>query len=240
LMQMLALTAMERPDSLEATPIRDEKVQVLRAVRPLQLADIVVGQYVAPANDSAGRKSYREEDGVATDSRTPTYAAAVLRVNNSRWKGVPFVVECGKALDETLAEICIRFREVPQNIFAKDMPVLPPNELVIRVQPDEAIFYRIVNKSPGLKMRLEATDLNLRYRTAFNGVIPEAYESLLLDVVAGERGLFIRADELAAAWDIFDGVLYELDSSTTAPEPYSQGTRGPSSVAELLRRHDVS
>ena len=236
LMQMLALTAMEQPDRLAATPIRDEKVQVLRAVRPLELDDLVIGQYVAPTGDGAGRKSYRAETGVAPDSRTPTYAAAVLRVNNSRWKGVPFVVECGKALDEQLAEICIQFHAVPRNIFACELPELPANELVIRVQPDEAIFFRVVNKVPGLKMRLEATELNLRYRTAFAGVIPEAYESLLLDVVAGERSLFIRADELAAAWDIFDRVLHEIEDRQIVPEPYSQGSRGPAGIARLNQR----
>ena len=233
LMQMLALLAMEQPDSLAAAPIRDEKVQVLRAVRPVELEDLVLGQYVAPVGDIAGRKSYRNETGVAPDSRTPTYAAVVLHVNNSRWKGVPFVVECGKALDEQLAEICIQFYDVPHNIFAGE---LPANELVIRVQPDEAIFLRVVNKVPGLKMRLEATELNLQYRTAFAGVIPEAYESLLLDVVAGERSLFIRADELASAWDIFDPVLHEIDNRQIMPELYPQGSRGPAGIARLSRR----
>ena len=193
-------------------------MQVLRAVRPLDLDDLVLGQYVASAGNIDGRKSYRQENGVAPDSRTPTYASAVLRVNNSRWKGVPFVIECGKALDEQLAEICIQFHDVPHNIFSGELLELPANELVIRIQPDEAIFVRVVNKVPGLKMRLEATELNLRYRTAFAGVIPEAYESLLLDVVAGERSLFIRADELAASWDVFDRVLREIDDLQVTPE----------------------
>ncbi len=236
LMQMLALIAMEQPDSLAAMPIRDEKVQVLRAVRPLDLDDLVLGQYVASAGNIDGRKSYRQENGVAPDSRTPTYASAVLRVNNSRWKGVPFVIECGKALDEQLAEICIQFHDVPHNIFSGELLELPANELVIRIQPDEAIFVRVVNKVPGLKMRLEATELNLRYRTAFAGVIPEAYESLLLDVVAGERSLFIRADELAASWDVFDRVLHEIDDRQVTPESYQQGSRGPDGIARLNQK----
>ncbi|MEI8064251.1 MAG: glucose-6-phosphate dehydrogenase [Verrucomicrobiota bacterium] len=236
LMQMLALIAMEQPDSLAAMPIRDEKVQVLRAVRPLDLDDLVLGQYVASAGNIDGRKSYRQENGVAPDSRTPTYASAVLRVNNSRWKGVPFVIECGKALDEQLAEICIQFHDVPHNIFSGELLELPANELVIRIQPDEAIFVRVVNKVPGLKMRLEATELNLRYRTAFAGVIPEAYESLLLDVVAGERSLFIRADELAASWDVFDRVLHEIDDLQVTPESYQQGSRGPDGIARLNQK----
>ena len=236
LMQMLALTAMERPDSLAATPVRDEKVQVLRAVRPVELTDISLGQYVASVGDIAGRKSYRDETGVAPGSRTPTYAAAVLRVNNSRWKGVPFIVECGKALDEQLAEICIRFHDVPRNIFDH---AVPANELVIRIQPDEAIFLRVVNKVPGLKMHLEATELNLRYRTAFAGVIPEAYESLLLDVLAGERSLFIRADELAASWDIFDQALHQIDKQKIEPAAYMQGSRGPAGIPRWLEQQGV-
>jgi len=159
-----------------------------------------------------------------------------LHVNNSRWKGVPFIVECGKAVDEQLAEICIQFHDVPHNIFSREVPELPANELVIRVQPDEAIFLRVVNKAPGLKMRLEATELNLRYRTAFAGVIPEAYESLLLDVVAGERSLFIRADELAASWDIFDQVLHEIDDRQIVPEPYPHSSQGPAGNVRLNRK----
>jgi glucose-6-phosphate 1-dehydrogenase len=230
LMQMLALTAMEEPDRLDATAVRDEKAQVLNAVRPLQVNDIVLGQYAG----------YRNEPGVPANSKTPTYAAAVLTVNNARWKGVPFIVECGKALDEHVAQICIRFRDAARNIFHKQLPVLPANELVIRVQPDEAIFLRVVNKVPGLQMKLEPTELNLRYRTAFTGVIPEAYESLLLDVLAGERGLFIRADELAASWDIFDAVLHATDAGKIEPEPYPTGTSGPPGVKPLLARHGIA
>ena len=240
LLQMLALTAMECPDSLSATAIRDEKVQLLRAVRPLRLDQLVLGQYAAPAGGADARRAYRQEPGVPPGSRTPTFAAAALRVNNSRWKGVPFIVTCGKALDEQLAEIRVRFREVPENIFAKDLPCLPPNELVIRVQPDEAIFFRIVNKVPGLKLRVEPTQLHLRYRSAFTGVIPEAYESLLLDVVEGERSLFIRADELAAAWDVVDAVLHEIDQQKVEPELYPYGSPGPAGVAQLLAQHGLT
>jgi len=225
LLQMLALTAMEAPDQLDATAVRDEKTHVLRAVRPLAPENLVLGQYAG----------YRAEPGVPPDSLTPTYAAAVLAVNNARWKGVPFFLEAGKALDAQTAAIVIRFRETGHNIFAHQLPRLPANELVIRVQPDEAIFLRIVNKVPGLQMKLEPTELNLRYRTAFAGVIPEAYESLLLDVLAGERGLFIRADELAASWDIFDDVLHR----PVVPTLYAPGSPGPDGVRQLLARHGL-
>ncbi|MCX6996796.1 MAG: glucose-6-phosphate dehydrogenase [Kiritimatiellaeota bacterium] len=239
LMQMLALTAMEPPVAFAAQAIRNEKVRVLRAIPPLRPEDLVLGQYAAAARGAGGRPAYRAEPGVPPDSRTATYAAAVLRVENERWRGVPFFVECGKALDGQLAAIHLRFRDVPSNIFDQTAPGLPPNELIIRVQPDEGIFYRIVNKVPGLNLRLEPTELNLRYRTAFPGVIPEAYESLLLDVIKGDKSLFIRGDELAAAWDIFDAVLPAVDARPAVPELYPYGSRGPAGRAQLAARHGL-
>ena len=173
-------------------------------------------------------------------SRTPTYAAAVLNVDNERWRGVPFLVECGKALDVKLAEIRLRFRDDAANLFGSAaVPSLPPNELIIRVQPDEAILLRINNKVPGLGAKLAPTELNLRYRAAFNTVIPEAYESLLLDVVKGDKSLFIRADELAASWDVLDGALHELDAQLREPEFYPYGSRGPLALADLAQKHGL-
>ncbi|TAN38028.1 MAG: glucose-6-phosphate dehydrogenase [Verrucomicrobia bacterium] len=239
ILQMLALTAMGRPDKLDAHHVRDEKVHVLRAIQPLAPEDLVVGQYAAAEQGAGGRPAYRGEPGVPPTSRTPTYAAAVLRVKNDRWRGVPFLVECGKALNGTLAEIRLRFRDEVGNLFHPGTPTLSPNELVIRVQPDEAIFLRINNKVPGLGMKLAPTELNLRYRAAFAGVIPEAYESLLLDVVKGDKSLFIRADELAASWDVFDHVLHDLETHPREPEFYAYGSRGPRSVAHLAERHGI-
>ena len=126
------------------------------------------------------------------------------------------------------------------NLFHPTAPCLPPNELVIRVQPDEAIFLRINNKVPGLGTKLAPTELNLRYRAAFTGVIPEAYESLLLDVVKGDKSLFIRADELAASWDVVDHVLHELDAQRREPELYPYGSHGPHSLAQLAQRHGIA
>jgi glucose-6-phosphate 1-dehydrogenase len=240
LLQMLALTAMGRPDQLDAHHVRDEKVQVLRAILPLAPEDLVIGQYTAAARGAGGRPAYRAERGVPVDSRTPTYAAAVLRVQNERWRGVPFLMECGKALDTALAEIRLRFRDGLPNLFCPGGPCLPPNELVIRVQPDEAIFLRVINKVPGLGTKLAPTELNLRYRAAFAGVIPEAYESLLLDVVKGDKSLFIRADELAASWDVFDRVLHALEAHPREPEFYAYGSHGPRGVAHLAQRHGLT
>ena len=240
LLQMLALTAMERPAVLDARHIRDEKVRVLQAVPPLALEDLVTGQYVAAERGAGGRPAYRAEPGVPADSRTPTYAAAVVRVENERWHGVPFLIECGKALDTKLAEIRLRFRDGAAGLFRHGAAHLPPNELVIRVQPDEAIYLRINNKVPGLGTKLAPTELNLRYRAAFTGVIPEAYESLLLDVIKGDKSLFIRADELEASWDVVDAALHELEARGSELEFYPYGSHGPRSLADLAARHGIT
>jgi glucose-6-phosphate 1-dehydrogenase len=240
LLQMLALTAMEPPLHLDAGHIRDEKVRVLKAIAPLAIEDLVVGQYAAAEHGVGGRPAYRAEHGVPADSRTETYGAAILKIANDRWRGVPFFVECGKALDTKLAEIRLRFHDNAVKIFGAKAPHLPPNELVIRVQPDEAIFLRINTKVPGLETKFAPTELNLRYRAAFDGVIPEAYESLLLDVIKGDKALFIRADELAASWDVLDGALHELAGHEKDPEFYPYGGTGPRGRAKLLTRHDLA
>lgn len=224
LVQILALTAMERPMDTGAEHVRDAKVQVLKSIPPLTLKDVVLGQY----------HSYREEESVAKDSRTPTYAEAVLRINNERWRGVPFMVSAGKGMDARVNEVRIRFQEAAENIFCESPRCLPSNELVIRVQPDEAIYLRVVNKVPGLEMELKETELNLRYALAFPQKIPDAYECLLLDVIHGDKSLFIRSDELAAAWDIFTPVLHEIEEKSIKPEPYRFGTPRPAAVSKPL------
>lgn len=240
LLQILALIAMECPARLDALAVQDEKVRVLRAIPPLQLNDIVVGQY---GEATAGRKphtAYRKEKYVSPDSLTPTYAAAVLEIRNERWTGVPFFLRAGKGMDSRLTEIRVRFHDIPRNLFRDAGDCLKTNELVIRVQPDEAIFFRIVNKVPGVKMALAETDLDLRYSSAFEGVIPDAYEYLLLDVLEGDRSLFIRRDELAAAWDVFTPVLHRLERERVAPAPYGFGSRGPDEADALARRAGVA
>ena len=240
LLQMLALTAMEPPRQLDANHIRDEKVRVLKAVAPVALEDLVTGQYAAAEHGVGGRPAYRAEPGVPATSRTETYGAAVLKIENDRWRGVPFFVDCGTALDGKLAEIRLRFHENAVKIFGVKDPHLPPNEIVIRVQPDEAIFLRIITKVPGLETKFAPKDLNLRYRAEFDGVIPEAYESLLLDVIKGDKSLFIRADELAASWDVLDGALHEIAATKREPEPYAYGSAGPRGRNKLLTRHGLA
>jgi len=181
-------------------------------------------------------RSYTEEQGVPPDSITPTFAAAVLRVENERWAGVPFLLSAGKGLDGRMTEIRVLFRPLPANLFrgASDCP--EPNEFVIRVQPDESIVLRIVNKVPGSGMKLAERSLDLRYSEAFSETIPDAYENLLLQVLRGDRSLFIRGDELAAAWDIFTPVLGEMERHHVPPETYEFGSAGPAGAGFLAGR----
>jgi len=238
LLQILALVAMEHPVDLDAMHVRDEKVKVLRGIAPVRLEDIVVGQYARGMYKNRPYPAYREEKGIPPDSITPTFAATVLKIDNHRWAGVPFLIRAGKGLDERKAEICIRFQPIAGNLF-RENGNLSPNELIVRVQPDEAIYCTIMNKAPGLDAKLVQTALNLRYEAAFSAKIPDAYECLLLDVICGDKSLFIRWDELAAAWDIFTPVLRELDEQKVQPVMYPFGSAGPAAAYDLARRHGI-
>ncbi len=233
LLQILALLAMERPVAYTSTAVRDAKVALLKSVSPLSLDRLAIGQYGASL--SGRQPAYVTAPNVPPDSLTPTYAAAVLQIHNSRWEGVPFLIEAGKALDKKINEVRIRFREIPASLFGKTGAALEPNELIMRIQPDEAIVLKIMNKMPGLGLDLSPTELNLRYQAAFSTLIPEAYECLLLDVIKGDRSLFIRADELEAAWDIFTPVLHQLEDKRVIPEIYPYGS-GTTRQGEMLAR----
>jgi glucose-6-phosphate 1-dehydrogenase len=237
LLQILTLVAMEQPSALDAQRIRDEKVKVLSSIPPVRLEDLVLGQYTEGEFQGEHHCAYRDEQGVAPDSTMPTYCAVKLRVNNRRWDGVPFYITAGKALDEHHTLIRIQFRNVPANLFSRDIEELPPNQLVIRVQPDEAIFFKIVNKTPGLTSKLVESQLNLRYQAAFDAIIPDAYESLLLEVIKGDKSLFIREDVLRAAWDIWTPVLHELNERRIEPKPYPFGSAGPKCAGKLVEAH---
>lgn len=229
LIQILALVAMEPPARLDAASLASAKVAALRGVVPLALSDVVLGQYQAGEVNGQPLPAYVDDPTVPHDSRTPTFASARLRVQNARWDGVPFVVTAGKGLDARMTEIRIWFRPVPGNMFCRDGgSICPePNQLVIRVQPDEAIYLSLTHKVPGVGLRLVARNLDLQYKAAFSEAIPDAYESLLLDVVRGDRSLFIRHDELQAAWDIFTPLLHTIDRERIVPWPYAFGSRGP-------------
>ncbi|XP_027334336.1 glucose-6-phosphate 1-dehydrogenase, chloroplastic-like isoform X2 [Abrus precatorius] len=241
LLQILALFAMETPVSLDAEDIRNEKVKVLRSMRPLQLENVVVGQYKGHSKGGKSYPGYTDDPTVPNGSLTPTFAAAALFIDNARWDGVPFLMKAGKALHTKRAEIRVQFRHVPGNLYKRNFGTdldKATNELVLRVQPDEAIYLKINNKVPGLGMRLDRSDLNLLFRARYPREIPDAYERLLLDAIEGERRLFIRSDELDAAWALFTPLLKEIENKI-APELYPFGSRGPVGAHYLAAKHNV-
>ncbi|XP_031492872.1 glucose-6-phosphate 1-dehydrogenase, chloroplastic-like isoform X2 [Nymphaea colorata] len=230
LLQILAIFAMEPPVSLDAEDIRNEKVKVLRSIRQLQLDDVVIGQYKSHKRGGKVYPAYTDDPTVPKNSLTATFAAAALFIDNARWDGVPFLMKAGKALHSRRAEIRVQFRHVPGSLYKRNFGAdidRTTNELVIRVQPDEAIYLKINNKVPGLSMRLDRSNLNLHYAARYQGEIPDAYERLLLDAIEGERRLFIRSDELDAAWSIFSPLLKDLEEKRITPELYPYGSRGP-------------
>ncbi|KAL9453843.1 hypothetical protein AB3S75_009451 [Citrus x aurantiifolia] len=242
LLQILALFAMETPVSLDAEDIRNEKVKVLRSMQPLLLENVIVGQYKGHNKGSKSYPAYTDDPTVPKGSLTPTFAAAALFLNNARWDGVPFLMKAGKALHTKRAEIRVQFRHVPGNLYKRNFGTdldKATNELVLRLQPDEAIYLKINNKVPGLGMRLDRSDLNLLYRSRYPTEIPDAYERLVLDAVEGERRLFIRSDELDAAWALFTPLLKELEEKKIVPELYPYGSRGPVGAHYLAAKHNV-
>lgn len=240
LLQMLSLIAMERPVSNDPERIRDEKVKVLRCMPPIKREDIVLGQYVGNdqligQEDKEAGQGYRDDPTVPDDSITETYALAVLWVNNERWEGVPFFLRCGKALNERKAEVRIQYRDVPGDIFNGQ---LKRNELVMRVQPGEAVYLKMMTKQPGMSFDLDETELDLTYKKRYrNAVLPDAYERLILDVFAGSQMHFVRSDELAEAWRIFTPVLKEIETFREAPLPYKFGSRGPKQADHLISKY---
>lgn len=243
LLQMLALFAMEQPVSLSAEDIRDEKVKLLRSIRPLNSRDVVLGQYKGRWKGSSYFPGYHEDDSVSSTSKTPTFAAMALFIDNARWDGVPFLIKAGKALDRRVAEIRVQFRHVPGNLFSSGFGFNDPseatNELVIRVQPNEAIYLKINNKVPGLDLRLDRSNLDLQYSGRYNTELPDAYERLILDAINGDKRLFIRSDELDTAWQLFTPLLRELESSSASPELYPRGSRGPIGAHYLASKYAV-
>jgi len=232
LMQILSLVAMESPVSLASEDVRDEKVKVLRSIPPLTLKDVVLGQYVSDGK----RPGYHDDKEVPKNSPTPTFAQAVLFINNPRWAGVPFILKCAKAVDERKAEIRIQFKNTPTALF----PNAVRDELVIRVQPSEAVYMKIMNKIPGLRSNLAISDLDLTYHDKFSGKYnPDAYERLILEAIKGNHNLFVRDDELSAAWRIFTPLLHRIDSTEDPVKPYEYvyGSRGPIQAEEQVAHH---
>ncbi|KAM9584593.1 LOW QUALITY PROTEIN: glucose-6-phosphate 1-dehydrogenase [Morphnus guianensis] len=234
LLQMLCLVAMEKPASTDPDDVRDEKVKVLKCISPVELDDVVLGQYVGNRGPPEAQKGYLDDATVPPGSTTATFATAVLRVANERWDGVPFVLRCGKALNERKAEVRLQFREVPGDIFGRQCK---RNELVVRVQPDEAVYTKMMTKKPGMFFNPEESELDLTYGNRYKDVkLPDAYERLILDVFCGNQMHFVRSDELREAWRIFTPLLHTIEERGEKPIPYLYGSRGPAEADELLKR----
>ncbi|XP_026531948.1 glucose-6-phosphate 1-dehydrogenase [Notechis scutatus] len=235
LLQMLCLVAMEKPTSTNSNDVRDEKVKVLKCIKEVKSENVVLGQYVGnPSGKGEAQKGYLDDSTVPAGSTTPTFAAAVLYVDNERWDGVPFVLRCGKALNERKAEVRLQFREVPGDIFQQQCK---RNELVIRVQPNEAVYTKMMTKKPGMFFNPEESELDLTYGNRYKDVkLPDAYERLILDVFCGSQMHFVRSDELREAWRIFTPLLHQIEAEKTKPIAYCYGSRGPTEADELMKR----
>jgi glucose-6-phosphate 1-dehydrogenase len=242
LLQVLCLIAMEPPVSLQDEEVRNKKVDVIHAIRPFirnRIHEFAVrGQYGAGWIEGEHSPAYRDEAGVAKDSYTETYAAIKLFVDNWRWQGVPFYLRTGKRLPAMVSEVSIQFRPVPHMSFSSvAMGDWQPNRLAIRIQPDEGINLRFLAKRPGLKIHLSNVDMRFSYQEAFKTTSPEAYETLLLDIMEGDSTLFMRADQVEAAWALVDPIIESWEEVTPDFPNYPAGTWGPD-AAEVLIAQD--
>ena len=239
LLQLLCLVAMEPPNSLDADAVRDEKLKVLNALTPITHEDAhlftVRGQYRAGANGGGAVPGYLETLG--RSSATETFVAIKAQVRNWRWAGTPFYLRTGKRLAARSSEIVVTFRPIPHSVFDAAAGPLTQNRLVVRLQPDEGVKLWLMIKDPGPGgMRLHNVPLDMSFAEAFDVRHPDAYERLLLDVVRGQQTLFMRRDEVEAAWRWIDPILDAWRSSGEAPKPYTAGTWGPSASIALIER----
>lgn len=243
LFQLLSLVAMEPPTDLSADSVRDEKVKVIRALRPLigpeaVGANVIRAQYTAGSVDGVSRPGYRQEDRVNPQSQTEPYVALRLMVDTWRWQGVPFYIRVGKQLPKKATEISVHFKKPPQVPFATaTMLNNSENTLVIRIQPDEGIALRILCKQPGQALNMQQVKMDFRYSSSFGKASPEAYERLLLDAMAGDATLFARRDEVESAWKFIDEIEKAWHKTDNPPpmHEYPAGSWGPKEADDLLR-----
>jgi glucose-6-phosphate 1-dehydrogenase len=240
LLQLLTILCMEPPVSFSADEVRNEKVKILRAIRPPTVDEVAAmalrAQYCPGVAEGKEVPGYLEENGVAQGSATETYVALRLGVNNWRWAGVPFYLRAGKRLARKVTEIAVTLKPVPHLAFQQAGAVgVQPNQLVLSVQPNEGVSLSLVAKIPGARMRVRPVNMEFLYGTSFMSQSPEAYERLILDTMRGDATLFARDDEVEAAWRICDPIL-EAWSQSPGPLPsYPAGSAGPAEAAEILR-----
>jgi glucose-6-phosphate 1-dehydrogenase len=241
LLQLLCLVAMEPPADMDASALRDEKLKVLKALKPIVDGEVnartVRGQYRAGAVDGVAVPSYAEELGAETASRTETFVCIRASIENWRWAGVPFYLRTGKRLAERVSEIVIQFKAVPHSIFPASVGAVTPNRLVVRLQPDDGIQLYLMSKDPGPGgMRLREASLDINFANAFQVRYPDAYERLLMDVVRGNPTLFMRRDEVEAAWSWVEPILEGWAETGEPPKPYISGSWGPTAAIALIER----
>ncbi len=231
LTQVLALVAMEPPISFDADQIRTEKVKVVEAIAPIRRENVVFGQYAAGEIDGSAVPGYLDEDGVASDSRTPTFVGLKLEVDTWRWRGVPFYLRTGKRLPKRLTQIAVTFQRPPLCIFHghRDSCVVDPNVLLITLQPDEGFTLSFNVKAPGETFMLDSQLLSFSHSDVY-GRLPNAYQTLILDVIEGDQTLFVRSDEVDASWRPYDPLL----DYRPEPHPYEAGTWGPAVMDKTL------
>ncbi|MFL6657629.1 MAG: glucose-6-phosphate dehydrogenase [Massilia sp.] len=240
LLQLLCIVAMEPPTSIAPDAVRDAKLQVLRSLKrftPTTLAqNIVRGQYRSGHVDGKAVPSYRDEPDAPEQTSTETFVAIKAEIDTWRWAGVPFYLRTGKRMAESLAEIVVRFKQIPHSIFNQPTSSFQPNSLVIRLQPDEGLSMNLMAKTPGDSMRLKQAELELDFKEQFKTPRMDAYERLLLDVLRGQLTLFMRGDELEAAWEWVEPILDHWEEDDSVPIPYTAGTWGPAAASALIGR----
>ncbi|MFA5239897.1 MAG: glucose-6-phosphate dehydrogenase [Phycisphaerae bacterium] len=239
MLQMLALVAMEPPASFEADCVRDEKVRLLRSIAPFNAGDlnsvVVRGQYGPGAIDGRSVVGYKAESGIDPNSKTETFVAAKLFVDNQRWEGVPFYLRAGKRLAHKDTEVAITFKKVPHSMFASvGLDDIPSNVLVLQIQPEEGISLRFQAKRPGSKICMSRLNMNFNYKDVFLVDMPEAYQRLLLDCMLGDQTLFDRYDSVETAWRLLEPVLQAWQNDDSAPYEYPAGRESFSEADKLI------
>jgi glucose-6-phosphate 1-dehydrogenase len=240
LLQVMATIAMEPSGVFEPTAVRDERAKLLRSIRVMKHEEVpgnsVPGQYGPSRIGGVDVKGFREEEGVAPDSQTDTYAAATFLVDNWRWAGVPFYIRTGKHLPKRVSEIAIQFNPAPHSVFGRNGDGATPNLLILRIQPEEGISLKFVSKQPGAGMKLRPVSMDFNYGASFGERSPSAYETLLLDAILGDATLYSRQDMVEASWSVVKPIM-EVWSGTRFDFPnYPAGTWGPKEADEMLRR----
>jgi glucose-6-phosphate 1-dehydrogenase len=240
LLQLLCIVAMEPPTAVTPDAVRDEKLKILQALKPFTPAtlaqNVVRGQYRSGHVNGVVVPGYRKEPGANPHSRTETFVAVKAEIETWRWAGVPFYLRTGKRMADQLAEIVVRFKSIPHSIFAQSTGSFQPNCLVIRLQPDDGLQLNLMAKTPGDGMRLKPVELELDFRETFKTPRMDAYQRLLLDVLRGQLTLFMRSDELEAAWAWVEPILHYWEHSENEPMPYNAGTWGPPASSALIGR----